>query len=76
MLSCFFRAVLDLNTWLAAAVEDTEGHDSDGAASSSASTLDRARLDLDPPGFSCKAFQDLTVWRPYCVARIVVSCGF
>ncbi|CAM9832246.1 unnamed protein product [Ectocarpus sp. 12 AP-2014] len=60
MLSCFLRAVLDLNTWLAAAVEDTEGHDSDGAASSSASTLDRARLDLDPPGFSCKAFQDLT----------------
>ncbi|CAB1118482.1 unnamed protein product [Ectocarpus sp. CCAP 1310/34] len=53
------RAVLDLNTWLAAAVEDTEGHDSDGAAPSSASTLDRARLDLDPPGFSCKAFQDL-----------------
>ncbi|CAM9312401.1 unnamed protein product, partial [Hapterophycus canaliculatus] len=54
------RAVLDLNTWLAAAAEDTEGHDPDTAPSSSGSTLDRARLDLDPPGFACKAFQDLT----------------
>ncbi|CAN0154421.1 unnamed protein product [Scytosiphon promiscuus] len=54
------RAVLDLNTWLAAAAEDAEGHDPDTGSSSSRNTLDKARLDLDPPGFACKAFQDLT----------------
>lgn len=58
---CGDRAVLDLNTWLAAAAEDAEGHDQDTAPSASAATLDRARLDLDPPGFLCKTFQDLTV---------------
>eukprot|EP00752_Nemacystus_decipiens_P015142 g13489.t1 len=72
------RAVLDLNTWLAAAAEDcnadheddAEGHDRDHdrnvARSSFANGLDRARLDLDPPGFSCKTFQDLT-GQGFCV---------
>lgn len=64
------RAVLDLNTWLAAAAEDAEGHDQDAAPSASATTLDSARLDLDPPGFSCKTFQDLTVWPLRVVGNI------
>lgn len=71
--------MLDLNTWLSAAAEDCNahhgddaeghGHDPSVALSSFANSLARARLDLDPPGFSCKAFQDLTV-RPL---RVVFS---
>lgn len=63
--------MLDLNTWLAAAAEDCNAdHEGDAerhgqhasvALSAFANSLDRGRLDLDPPGFSCKAFQDLTV---------------
>lgn len=57
--------------WLAAAAEDTEGHDQDVASSSApANTLDRARLGLDPPGFLCKTFQDLTVRLPRLVGTI------
>lgn len=66
--------MLDLNTWLAAAAEDAEGHDPDAAPSASANTLDRARLDLDPPGFLCKTFQDLTV-RPLRLEGVICS-GF
>lgn len=70
--------MLDLNTWLAAAVEDQgteETSQSHGHLASSnlehdtrlevgpsaAATMDIARLDLDPPGFTCKAFHDLPV---------------
>eukprot|EP00903_Cladosiphon_okamuranus_P017746 g16336.t1 len=70
------RAVLDLNTWLAAAAEDCNGeggadghsrhHDPDVAPSTFANSLERTKLDLDPPGFSCKAFQDLTK-QGFCV---------
>ena len=45
--------------WLAAAAEDSEG----GHASlpSSESILSRVVIALDPSGFTCKAFHDLTV---------------
>lgn len=72
------RAVLDLNTWLAAAVEDQETEETSHSRSRSSAlefeqdkyldegpsapaTMDIARLDLDPPGFTCKAFHDLAV---------------
>lgn len=76
--------MLDLNTWLAAAVEDqgaeeTPQSHAHSAIPSSSSNFDQikrleevygpsaptmmdiARLDLDPPGFTCKAFNDLPV---------------
>lgn len=85
---CRGRAVLDLNTWLAAAAEDHDhdqdqdqdddhdpdtrrDHDPSSSSPFSANDafLNRARLDLDPPGFSCKSFQDLTV-RLLCLLRV------
>lgn len=48
------RAVVDLNTWLASAFEEND-NEVDGHNTIS--------LDLEPPGFECKAFRDLSVRR-------------
>lgn len=64
--------MLDLNTWLAAAADEGD-HGEDAPPSASSNTLDRARLDLDPPGFACKAFHDLTVCACAVFLFLVIS---
>ena len=59
------RAVVELNTWLASAGEDGEDEGCNGKTDTSGVCLDRVRLDLDPLGFECGAFHDLSVGCAY-----------